>query len=265
MLFRPLTFFISFVLFVLLPCSAFCADTFRVPILLYHRLGATVADGMTITTPVFESHMKYLHDNGYTVIPLRRLVDYYRGKGPAPAPKSVVIVEDDAHKSVYDVMLPIIRRYRYPVTIFVYPSAVSNAKYAMTWDQLRELKKTGLFDMQSHTYWHPNFKIDRKKLAPAAFDKFVTTQLQKSKTKLETELGGKVDLLAWPFGVYDDYLLKKAAQAGYTATFTIERRHAAAGDNVMKLPRYLMVNADKGKAFTQLLEGAAVKRNPVPQ
>ncbi len=265
MLFRPLLSFVCSVLFALLPCSAFSADSFRVPILLYHRLGATVADGMTMTTPVFESHMKYLHDNGYTVIPLRRLVDYYHGKGPAPAPKSVVIVEDDAHKSVYDVMLPIIRRYRYPVTIFVYPSAISNAKYAMTWDQLRELKKTGLFDMQSHTYWHPNFKIDRKKLAPAAFDKFVTTQLQKSKSKLETELGGKVDLLAWPFGIYDDYLLKKAAQAGYTATFTIERRHAVASDNVMKLPRYLMVNADKGKAFTQLLEGAAVKRTIAPR
>jgi hypothetical protein len=29
----------------------------------------------------------------------------------------------------------------------------------------------------------------------------------------------------------------------------------------MKLPRYLLVNADKGKAFAQLLEGNAVKRN----
>ncbi|HEY4744706.1 MAG TPA: hypothetical protein VIH45_08630, partial [Desulfuromonadaceae bacterium] len=63
-----------------LPLPALSAESFRVPILLYHRLGPTVADGMTMTTTVFESHMKYLHDNGYTVIPLRRLVDYYRGK-----------------------------------------------------------------------------------------------------------------------------------------------------------------------------------------
>jgi peptidoglycan/xylan/chitin deacetylase (PgdA/CDA1 family) len=67
---------------------------------------------MTITTTVFESQMKYLHDNGYTVIPLRRLVDQYRGKAPALPPKSVVIVEDDGHKSVYQYMLPVIRRYR---------------------------------------------------------------------------------------------------------------------------------------------------------
>jgi len=85
--------------------------------------------------------MKFLHDNGYRVIPLRQLVQWYQGKGPVPAAKSVVIVEDDAHKSVYSDMLPIIRKYRFPVTVFVYPSAISNAKYAMTWEQLRELKK----------------------------------------------------------------------------------------------------------------------------
>ena len=260
---RPILRFILAATLVMLPVSAFCADSFRVPILLYHRLGPTVADGMTITTPVFEAHMKYLHDNGYTVIPLRQLIDHYRGKGPTPKPKSVVIVEDDAHKSVYSDMLPIILKYRYPVTVFTYPSAISNAKYAMTWDQLRELKKTGLFDIQSHTFWHPNFKRERKKLKPAEFEKLVTVQLQKSKAKLEKELGGTVDLLAWPFGIYDDYLLKKAADTGYVATFTIERRHAASSDSIMKLPRYLLVNADNGKAFVQLLEGSAVKRNVV--
>jgi len=263
MFFRHTLRFILAAVLVVLPVSAFCAESFRVPILLYHRLGPTVADGMTITTPVFESHMKYLHENGYTVIPLRQLIDFYRGKGPAPKPKSVVIVEDDAHKSVFSDMLPIIRKYRYPVTIFCYPSAISNAKYAMTWEQMRELKKTGLFDVQSHTYWHPNFKRERKKLKPAEFDKLVMTQLTKSKLKLEKEMGGTVDLLAWPFGIYDDYLLKKAAEAGYVATFTIERRHATSSDSITKLPRYLLVNADSGKAFSQLLEGSAVKRNVV--
>jgi peptidoglycan/xylan/chitin deacetylase (PgdA/CDA1 family) len=235
----------------------------NVPILLYHRFGPTVADGMTITTPVFESHLKYLKENGYKVIPLRQLVDWYQKKGPAPAPKSVVIVEDDAHKTVYSDMYPLARKYNVPVTVFVYPSAISNAKYAMTWDQLRELKKSGLFDFQSHTFWHPNFKQDRKKMKPAEFEKSVGTQLAKSRAKIEKELGTRVDLLAWPFGIYDDYLLRRAAEAGYTATFTIERRHATATESVTRLPRYLLINADQGKAFAQILAGTAPKRNIV--
>jgi len=234
-----------------------------VPILLYHRFGPTVADGMTITTPVFESHLKYLRDNGYKVIPLRQLVDWYLKKGPAPAPKSVVIVEDDAHKSVYTDMLPLAKKYNVPVTVFIYPSAISNAKYAMTWDQIRELKKTGLFDLQSHTYWHPNFKRDKKKMKPQEYEKSVVVQLAKSKAKIEKELGGKVDMLAWPFGIFDDYLLKKAADAGYIATFTIVAHHAGPADSVNKLPRYLLINSDQGKAFAQIVAGSAPKRNIV--
>ena len=234
---------------------------FSVPILLYHRFGPTVADSMTIKTTVFEEHLKYLRDNGYRVIPLRQVVDFYLKKGPPPPPKSVVIVEDDAHKSVYTDMAPLVKKYRIPVTLFVYPSAISNAKYAMTWDQLRELKKTGLFEFQSHTFWHPNFRKERKTLKPAEFDKLVESQLRKSREKIEKELGGKVEMLAWPFGIYSDDLLRRAGSLGYRATFTIEPRHVTPAESVMALPRYLVSNDDQGKAFAQILAGRGGKRS----
>ncbi|MFO0752153.1 MAG: polysaccharide deacetylase family protein [Thermodesulfovibrionales bacterium] len=229
----------------------------RVPILLYHRFGPTVADSMTVPTSVFESHLRYLRENGYTVIPLRHLVNYYLGKGPSPAPKSVVIAADDGHRTVYTDMLPLVRKYRVPVTLFLYPSCISHASYAMTWDQIRELKKTGFFDFQGHTYWHPNFKQDKRKMSPGEYEKSVEMQLGKSKEKLERELGVSVDMLAWPFGIYDDHLLAKAAAAGYAATFTIEAHHAGGSDRAMKLPRYLLSSADRGKAFERILKGGA--------
>lgn len=231
-------------------------EDFRVPILLYHRFGPTVADWMTITTPVFESHLKYLKDNGYRVIPLRRLVDSYLGKAPAPPPKSVVITADDGHKSVYSHMLPLVRKYNVPVTLFIYPSAISNAKYAMTWEQLRELKKTGLFDIQSHTYWHPNFAKERKRLKPAEYAKFVDMQMGKSKARLEKELGGRVDMLSWPFGgMPEPFLAERTAAAGYVAAFTIVRRSALPSDEHMRLPRFLLVESNRGKSFEEIFRG----------
>lgn len=241
--------------------TAVPAEAAAVPIFLYHRFGPTVADSMTVRTPVFEAHLQHLLENGYRVIPLRQVVDWRLGKGQAPPPKSVVIMADDGHKSVYTEMAPLVRKYKIPVTLFIYPSAISNAKYAMTWDQLRELKGTGLFDVQSHTYWHPNFNKERKKLSPAEFDKFTTMQLSKSKEKLEKQVGGTVDLLAWPFGIYDDDLVARAAAAGYRATFTIERRHVGGADKAMELPRYLLIDADQGKVFARILAGSAPKRN----
>ena len=227
----------------------------KVPILLYHRFGPTAADGMTVTTQVFASHLEYLAKNGYTVIPLRKLIDFYLGKIPDLSPQSVVIVADDGHKSVHTDMLPLVRKYSIPVTLFIYPSAISNATYAMTWDELRALKKTGLFDVQSHTYWHPNFLRERKKLGPADFEKLVDTQMKKPLGKIEKELGTRPDMLAWPFGIYDDYLTGKAKEAGYIAAFTIERRRACSRDGLLKLPRYLLINADKGNKFENILAG----------
>ena len=224
-----------------------------VPILLYHRFGPTVADSMTVTTAVFESHLKYLNENGYTVIALKEMLALMSGPGIPPGARYVVLVADDAHRSVYTEALPLIKKYKVPMTLFVYPSAVSNASYAMTWDQLRELKATGLFDFQSHTYWHPNFKKEREKLPPAEFEKLVHMQLTKSREKLEKELGQKVDLLAWPFGIYDPGLMDKAAAAGYAAAFTIERHPVTRRDHPMALPRYLLADTDRGKIFEAIL------------
>ncbi len=240
--------------------AASADDQVSIPILVYHRFGPSVADSMTVTTPVFESQLKWLKANQYTVIPLRTLVNYLKGEGPPPPPKSVVITSDDGHKTVYAEMLPLVRRYGIPVTLFIYPSAISNASYAMTWEQLQKLQQTGLFDIQSHTFWHPNFKQEKKKLSPDAYQKLVDTQLTKSKAVLEKRFGGKVDLLAWPFGIYTDELEKDAGKAGYVAAFSIDRRHASKSEKIMALPRYLMVNGDGTKGFEAIITGRAAEK-----
>jgi peptidoglycan/xylan/chitin deacetylase (PgdA/CDA1 family) len=235
-------------------------DQITVPVLCYHRFGPTVADGMTVTTKVFEAQLQWLKDHQYTVIPLRTLVNYLRGQGPPPPPKSVVITADDAHKTVFSDMLPLVRKYNIPVTLFVYPSCISNASYAMTWDQLKQLQQTGLFDLQSHTFWHPNFKKDKKKMKPAEYQKEVDTQLRKSKAVLEKRFGATVDVLAWPFGIYDDELEKEAGKAGYVVAFSIDRRNASPSEKMLAQPRYLMVNGDGIKNFEAIVSGHAQEK-----
>lgn len=227
-----------------------------VPILLYHRFGPVVADSMTVTTSVFESHLKTLRDSGITIVPLSRALEMTFGAGVPPGKRCVALVADDAHISVFTTALPLLKKYNAPMTLFVYPSAVSNASYAMTWDQLRQARETGLIDIQSHTYWHPNFKKERAKLPPAEFEKLVHMQLTKSREKLERELGIKVDLLAWPFGIYDPWLMARASEAGYRAAFSIDRRPLTRDYPPMALPRFLLADTDRGKAFESILSSA---------
>ena len=208
---------------------------------------------MTVTTPVLETQLKAIQDNGYKVIPLSMLMAAL-GDSAVPLPeRSVVLTSDDGHRSVYTDLFPLIKKLKVPLTLFIYPSAISNADYAMTWAQLQEMKASGLVDIQSHTYWHPNFNIDRKRLAPAAYDKFVHDQLVKSKEVLEQRLGGKIDLLAWPFGIHDAELEKAAKAAGYEAAFTIDRRPVTRADSLMALPRFIVLDLDRGNRFLSLL------------
>lgn len=232
------------------------ADPPSVPILLFHRLGPVSPDEMTVTTSVFETQLKLIRERGYKVIPLSELMAALEDPALPMPERAVVITVDDGHRTFYSDMFPLIKRFKMPVTLFIYPSAISNADYAMTWAQLVEIKASGLADIQGHTYWHPNFNIDRKKLAPAAYEKFANDQLVKSKAVLEQKLGGTIDLLAWPFGIHDEQLENWAKADGYKAAFTIERRRVARGDKMMALPRFIVTDLDRGKRFESLL-GAA--------
>jgi peptidoglycan/xylan/chitin deacetylase (PgdA/CDA1 family) len=228
-------------------------DALHVSILVYHRFGPAVADSMTMRTSTFRWQLQYLKDHGYRVVPLRVVVAYLLRQGPPPPPRSVVITADDGHRSVMADMLPLVREYGVPVTLFIYPSAISNASYALTWEQLQALARTGLFDVQSHTYWHPNFKVEKRRLAPAAYRDLVLTQLVRPRTVLTKRLGGNVDLIAWPFGIYDEELLRLAAQAGYVAGLTLDARLVTASGSLMALPRFLVTDAASGKRFAAML------------
>jgi peptidoglycan/xylan/chitin deacetylase (PgdA/CDA1 family) len=226
----------------------------RVTILVYHRFSDTADDSMTVRVTTFETQLQFLREHGYHIVPLRDVVNWLKGSGTALPSKPVVITVDDGHRSVYEKMLPIVLREHFPVTLFVYPSAISNASYALTWDQLRNLRQTGLFDVQSHTYWHPNFKVERRRRSEADFRQFVRAQLDTSRQRIESEVGGHVDMLAWPFGIYDDELTAIAAEEGYFAGFTLNASKADRHSPLLALPRFLMIDAYGDGAFARLLD-----------
>lgn len=235
-----------------------------VPVLVYHRFGPTVADSMTIRTSTFEVHLRYLAGHGYTVIPLRQLTDYLDGRRASLPPRAVAITVDDGHRSVWHEMLPLVLRYRVPVTLFIYPSAISRAPYALAWEELRRMRASGWIDIESHTYWHPNFRQEQHRLAPDAYRHLVRQQLVDSRQRLRQMVGGDITLLAWPFGIVDDDLMRAAADAGYTVAFTLAARPATRADAPLALPRYLVDDRCGESCFARLLEQAQRPPPTVP-
>lgn len=228
----------------------------KIAILAYHRFSAgAVTNAMTVQTSTFRWQLDYLTQHGYPIVSLSSLVTDLRG-GAAPPRHAVVITVDDGHASVYSEMLPVVREFGIPVTLFVYPSAISNASYALTWSQLEALRQTGLFDVQSHTWWHPNFKTERHRLAPAAYRVFATRQFVTSRTILRERLGVSADIVAWPFGIFDEELMGIARDSGFVAGLTLDRRFLTGGDDLMALPRFLVTDEARGAAFAAMLPRA---------
>jgi peptidoglycan/xylan/chitin deacetylase (PgdA/CDA1 family) len=236
--------------------TAFANKPINIPILCYHNFNPTRPGSMNLTPQRFESQLKWLKENGFTVIPLKEVVDYLQGKRQSLPVKSVVITADDGWQSDYTYLLPLIKKYNIPVTLFIYPQTISQGKNALTWDELKKLQQTGLFDIQGHTYSHPNFKQERKRLSSANYEKMVQAELVNSKKVLEEKLGGKISFLAWPFGIYDNYLEQQAAKAGYVMAFTIDARTANKNYRPMAQPRFMIVAGQSMKTFAAILNGA---------
>lgn len=224
-------------------------------ILVYHRFGPRVADSMTTTSAVFERQVGALRAHGYRIVALPELLDALRQPVP-PASSLVAITVDDGHRTVYSELLPLARRLALPVTLFIYPSAIGHADYALTWQQLGILAASPGFEIGAHTYWHPDFRQERQRLAPAAYADFVAMQLERPRRELQARLGVPVRYLAWPYGIEDDMLRRRAQETGYAAAFALGERNASSADERYALPRHLIVDAVGSKGLLTRLARA---------
>ncbi|MCH8622474.1 polysaccharide deacetylase family protein [Undibacterium sp. TS12] len=208
---------------------------------------------MTVRTSVFTAQISRLRQEGYHFVSLTALIEGASGKTALPD-KALAITVDDGHRSVYTELLPVILRERLPVTLFIYPSAISNASYALSWEQLREIMGTGLVDVHSHTYWHPNFRQERARLSPEKYREFVRMQLKKPRAVLKEKLGVEARSLAWPYGIHDAELEQAATSAGYEAAFALENRSFINTEALMAMPRYLIVDRNGADGLIRLLQ-----------
>jgi peptidoglycan/xylan/chitin deacetylase (PgdA/CDA1 family) len=239
-----------FLLFVV--GSAIASIGQGIPILVYRRFDPAKPGPTTVRTSVFEAQLAWLEDHHYRLLPLHAAIDELRSHSDASVP-AVVLTVDDGHRSVYTEMFPLIVKHHVSVTLFIYPSAISNASYALTWDQIKKMQASGLVDVESHTYWHPNFRRERARLSPVDYAAFVKLQMERSRQALESRLGIKVDELAWPYGIYDRELEEAARRAGYTTAFAFDGGLASSGCDPYAIPRIPVSDSDRGARFAQLL------------
>jgi peptidoglycan/xylan/chitin deacetylase (PgdA/CDA1 family) len=230
----------------------------------YHRFVNNVKRPDTEITPAaFEAQMQELKNKGIAVIPMQDFLAWRRGEKAIP-PKSAILTFDDGWKSQYDVAWPILKKFNYPVTLFIYTEGIKPGHFSggesMSWEQLAEMRDAGV-DIQGHTATHsdlrkPYDKVAKKHLNPQEYEEWLQKEIGGSKQMIEQKLGVKVNCFAVPYGFHNDHIRDVAMKAGYEALFTVYGQPITMQTPLSSVGRYLM-EANKPKVFTDAIAAIA--------
>src|SRR6266404_1954898 len=244
-------------------------QTAQTIIFCYHLLVDKVRyPGTEITPAAFEAQMKELKDRGITVISMQDLLAWKRGEKNIP-PRCAVITFDDGYKSQYEVAWPILKKYGYPFTMFIYTEGVRGGSLggggAITWEQLADMRDNGV-DIEAHSATHqdlreghtitlasPGGKKTRTKLTGAQYEQWVQNEVVGCKQLLEQRLGIKINCFAVPFGNYNEHVKELARNAGYEAMFTVYGQPITFTSAMDSIGRYA-IEANKPKVFEDAIK-----------
>lgn len=243
----------------------------RIPILMYHSISNDIENVRhpyfkTSTSPlVFRDHMKFLHENHYTVISLveaveaiTRTPEFSTGHSEPRISNRVALTFDDGFADFYTEAFPIMEKYGFRGTVFLPTGFISDEgsffkdKRCLRWREIRELAKSGIA-FGSHTVTHPQLRnLDWSQ---------VLWEIKESRGTIEDRIGEKAESFSYPYAFpAEDESLKERLknsliELGYKIGVTTSIGTAVRGDDFLFLRR-IPVNSDDDPVFFRAkLEG----------
>ncbi|HPN12112.1 MAG TPA: polysaccharide deacetylase family protein [Spirochaetota bacterium] len=202
-----------------------------IPVLLYHNI-----DGkgpFSIDAATLREHFQLIRDRGIRVIPLRELI--HRLENPVPYREKVIVITfDDGYGSMSSKLLPLVKEFGYPVTLFVYVDMISlRSSKNLTWKKLRGMDRQGI-DIQAHSMSHKDL-VKLSKSKDPGDRRSLYEELYLSKRVQELYLNKNIDYYAFPFGRYDLTIIDLAANSGYRRVFSTDY-----GSNIITRDNYCL-------------------------
>ncbi|MCX7894141.1 MAG: polysaccharide deacetylase family protein [Burkholderiales bacterium] len=229
----------------------------RVPVLMYHRIGAVGnawEQKYCVAPERFREHVRAIARRGFRPCSLGAFTAWLGGDAPLPE-KSILLTFDDGFLGVYEHAFPVLRDLGWPFTVFLVSGLLGQTDawtvesnpagrtYPLLGErEITEMQRAGV-SFQSHTRTHP----DLTGLDDAALE----AELVGSKRDLEALLGAPVDCLAYPFGRLDDRVANAARAAGYCAAFSVQPGFNRPGTDPFRIRRLDVFGSDSPAALAR--------------
>jgi len=224
-----------------------------VAVLCYHDVSDNPSANVeTVSPEALQNHIRRLRSQGWKFRTVSQVLSFRETWNRLPK-KTAVLTFDDGYRSFLTEVLPILRQEKVPASLAVITAFVDAPPAMMppllTWDELREIQGSGLVEILSHSHaLHLHDVANPQGLTAPAIttrlyltdlsryenrDEYSTrilTDLVRSREILKEKLGIDAQVLAWPYGEYNDAARRIAFQAGFTATVGLEGASVTAED-----------------------------------
>jgi len=225
-------------LFVLLVfCMSLGTPVFadQANVFVYHRFNDSRFPSTNISIQDFKAHLDLLHQQEFTVLTLGQVVDRLQ-KGTSLPQRCAVITVDDAYRSFLSDGWPLLKRYGYPVTLFVSTDTVGGGDY-LNWQELGQLQDEGV-EIGSHSASHAHLLDRLDAESTADWSARVLEDIRRAQQAFDNHLGLSPDLFAYPYGEFSPQLLDLIKNAGFVAAFGQQSGVITASQDFFSLPRF---------------------------
>ena len=169
-----------------------------IPVFMYHCVADEPRSGdenLYVRPAQLEEEFQYLSDNGYTTLFSDEYEDAYN------AHKPVILTFDDGYEDNYIELFPLLKKYKIKATIFVVAANIGQKDYLKEY-QIKEMVKSGLVSIQSHTQNH----IDLSSVDAETVDR----EFRESCAVLAKISGKNVTTLSYPGGYFNKDVIREA-------------------------------------------------------
>jgi peptidoglycan/xylan/chitin deacetylase (PgdA/CDA1 family) len=230
--------------------SVIAGYTATVPILMYHYLsepppGADIIrQDLSVSPEQFDRHLAYLREAGYQTISMHQL-SYTLSQGKELPPKSVIITFDDGYRDHYENAFPILLKYGYTGTFFVFTQVIDeyNVDF-LTWEMIAEMHQAGM-EFGSHSYRHSD-------LTDRDVD-FLVYEIVGSKEAIEARIGEPVRFFCYPSGRYDNLTMQVLESADFWGAVTTQWGGEQSYSDRFEMPRIRIRGNDSAAALAEKL------------
>ena len=209
------------------------------PVLVYHNIGPQRKGRLLIAASTFEEQMRHLKAEGYRAIRLEDFLAHLLQKRQLPK-KSVMVTFDDGHKGFLQYAHPLLKELGFPAVLFIQSDQIAQRPNAsvLSWPELRELMKDNV-EVQPHSKTHGDLRRASGE-SDSAYARRMQAELGSPLALFRAQLpqpGKSAEAIAYPYGEWDEDLLRSVKQYGYGAGFTVRREANAAFVPLLKVNR----------------------------